>query len=375
MMRRHTAAAKVCAITIALAFATTAFGTAGASASTPATRPAPAGASASVPSAVKADINELLKSYNASTGLIGGSWWQAAVALSTLETYQQTTGDSSVEFALIGAYRHQASGNFEDNWDDDTGWWALVWLQAYQITHDSAFLSIAETDANYIHKDWDSTCGGGVWWKRSPHYYKNAIANELFLELTAWLHNTIHGDKKYLAWAEAEWKWFDHSGLINKSYLINDGLAPKTPSPATHCTNNGQNTWTYNQGVILAGLAQLYKATGDKALLTEAKHIASAAISHLTVQGVLTEPHCKNGCGTDAESFKGVFVRDLKVLAETAKTTAYNSFFKKQAQSIEAKDTTSGHKLGMFWAGPISELTGWSQASALDALVAALKLP
>ena len=52
---------------------------------------------------------------------------------------------------------------------------------------------MAETDANYIHRHWDSTCGGGVWWTDHHGYYKNAITNELFLELTAWLHNTIRG--------------------------------------------------------------------------------------------------------------------------------------------------------------------------------------
>ncbi len=336
---------------------------------------ASASASASVPKPVKADMNELMKSLNTATGLIGSSWWQAAVALSTVEAYQQTTGDTSYELAVLSAYLLDRSNKFEDNFDDDTAWWGLVWLQFYDITHGSAYLQIAEADANYIHEDWDNTCGGGVWWRRSPHYYKNAIANELFLELTAWLHNTIRGDTKYLAWAKSEWKWFAHSGMINNTtYLISDG--PSAPDDKGSCVNTSpaqnRKIWTYNQGVILAGLAQLYKATGNKAYLTEAGRIAKAATTsrQLIVKGVLTEPACK-GC-TGAQSFKGIFVRDLKVLAVTAKTPAYNSFFKKQAQSIEARDTNSHHQLGEFWAGPIRNLTSWSQASALDALVASL---
>lgn len=62
-------------------------------------------------------------------------------------------------------------------------------------------------------------------------------------------------------------------------------------------------------------------------------------------------------------------------MAVIGKTTAYNSFFTKQEQSIEAKDTNTHHQLGMFWAGPIADLTSYIQASALDALVASLKLP
>ena len=320
----------------------------------------------------KAAMAELFKSYGPNTGLIGNSWWQAAVALSSLETYAQTTGDTSYDSAIASAFALHSGGKFENSADDDTAWWGLAWLQAYDITHVRAYLSMAETDADYIHQDWDSTCGGGVWWLRSPRAYKNAIANELFLELTAWLHNTIRGDTKYLHWAQAEWSWFAGSGMIGTSYLVNDGLT-------TSCQNNGETTWTYNQGVILAGLAQLYKATGNRALLTEAERIATAAISHLTVHGVLTEPCQGAGCsfrlGPDAQSFKGIFVRDLKVLAVTADTAQYDGFFRRQAQSIEKTDTNQDHQLGILWSGPLTDMTSASQASALDALVASLKLP
>ncbi len=70
--------------------------------------------------------------------------------------------------------------------------------------------------------------------------------------------------------------------MINSSGLVNDGLAGD-------CRNNHQTTWTYNQGVILAGLAQLYLATGDVSLLAEGERIARAAIRHLTAGGVLQE--------------------------------------------------------------------------------------
>src|SRR5215469_3803997 len=208
---------------------------------------------------------------------------------------------------------------------------------------------MAETDANYIHEDWDNTCGGGVWWQRKPRADKNAISNELFLELTAWLHNAIPGDSKYLSWANAEWNWFQGSGMINNSHVINDGLTAR-------CANNHLTTWTYNQGVLLAGLAQLYKATNNRALLRTAEGIGQAAVSHLTVGGVLHEPcaatECGNNVGGDVQSFKGIFVQDLKVLAVTARTDEFSGFFRKQARAIESHDTDGHHQLGMFWAGP-----------------------
>jgi hypothetical protein len=319
-----------------------------------------------------ADMAQLFSYYSENTGLIGNSWWQAAVALSTVEAYAQATGDYSYDTAIASAFELHAGDDFENDSDDDTAWWALVWLQAYDITHVSAYLSMAETDADYIHEGWGGACGGGVWWQRNPGYYKNAISNELFLELTAWLHNTISGDVKYLSWAEAEWTWFSRSGMINGSDLVNDGVS-------SNCTNNGAPTWTYNQGVILAGLAQLYQATGNRSLLMTAEEIARAAIGQLTVGGVLTEPCQGAGCAArldrDTQAFKGIFVQDLKVLAVTARTSQFNAFFTKQARSIEADDATKSHDFGMSWSGPAADVSSATQASALDALVAALDLP
>jgi len=331
--------------------------------------PSPSGAA--VPfagmSPQSAGMAELMRSYNPSTGLIGNNWWQAAVAQSTLETYQETTGFAGYRGVIATAFRDHKSGNFEDAYNDDTGWWGLAWLQAYGMTGHKPYLRMAETDADYIHQSWTQTCGGGVWWS-TARTYKNAIPNELFLELTAWLHNAIPGDSKYLNWANAEWNWFQSSGMINKSDEVNDGLT-------AHCANNHKTTWTYNQGVLLAGLAQLYKATNNRALLTKAEGIGQAAIRHLTIGGVLHEPcrgtQCGNGADDDPQSFKGIFVQDLKVLAVTARTNEFSGFFRKQARAIEVDDTDGHHQLGMFWSGPNAGRTSYSQASAEAALVAA----
>jgi predicted alpha-1,6-mannanase (GH76 family) len=160
--------------------------------------------------------------------------------------------------------------------------------------------------------------------------------------------------------------------MINGRSLVNDGLGD-------NCENNSDVTWTYNQGVILAGLAQLYRATGERSLLRVGERIARAAIGHLTVGGVLAEPcegtDCADRLDTNTPSFKGIFVRDLKVLAVTAGTTRFNGFLTAQAQSIEAHDTGKEHALGVYWAGPVADVSSSSQASALDALVASVQLP
>ena len=211
-----------------------------------------------------------------------------------------------------------------------------------------------------------------MWWKTTKAY-KNAISNELFLELTAWLHNDVPGDTTYLSWAKAEWSWFSASGMINSGNLVNDGLT-------SGCANNGGTTWTYNQGVILAGLAELYRATGDSSLLPKAESIASAAISALSRNGVLTEPCGSGGCDGDQQIFKGIFARDLEVLASTVGSGQYDSFLLEQARSVETTDTYASNASGLLWAGPAQSsctstsanpCTAATQASAEQALVAA----
>ena len=320
---------------------------------------------ASIGSGTAADSAEALAAYwNPSTGLwdSGPYSWQDANALTALTDYMRRSGNSTYTSVISTTYNDNiSSANFTDSYIDDTGWWGLAWLDAYEYTGNSSYLTVAEADANYMNQYWDGTCGGGVWWSTAKTY-KNAIANELYLELNAALHNDLAGDTTYLGRAQAEWNWFQGSGMINSSHLINDGLTTST------CANNGEATFTYNQGVILAGLGQLYKATGNSALLSSAENIATAATTHLTTNGILVDPCEPNGCANDGFSFKGAFIRGLSDFQQLTGVSTYNTFLSTQASSIESKDTDSVGQSGLAWAGPPTNVNYPDTQSALDAL-------
>jgi predicted alpha-1,6-mannanase (GH76 family) len=319
------------------------------------------GTSSAATTPASASIATLMESYDAKSGRIGGGWWTGAVALSTVMTYRQATGDSQYDYAITEAWEKNKSGNFTNEYLDDTGWWALVWLQAYDITGNGAYLQMAQTDAAYMRTYWDSQCGGGIYWSTAKAY-KASIANELFLAVTAGLHNRLPGDTTFLGWANDEWSWFNGSGLLS-SNLVKDGLY------VAGCTFNNANL-TYNQGVVLHGLSELAKATGNAGPLASARSIATAAVHRFNKNGVLYDG-CEPNCAGDFQSFKGIFIRYLRGLAKTVNTTEYDGFMTTTANSILANDTNSAGQQGNSFVGPFALWTYNTQATAAEALVAA----
>jgi len=310
-------------------------------------------------------------------------WWNSANAITALVDYTRITGDqqylSVVENTFRKANASYGITNYVNDSNDDEGWWAMAWIDAYDLTHREEYLHAAQVIFADLETQWETgTCKGGVWWSKDLVHqaYKNAVTNELFLQIGASLANRVKDAKQreeYLGWARKEWAWFQQSGIRNAEGLINDGLNAANP---VACVNNRQTTWTYNQGVILGGLVELSRAEHDPKLLTAAGEIAHAVMAYLvTADGVLEEPQ---GSGPDWPQFKGVFMRNLARLNAVAPDAAYRRFAEGNAESIWRKDRRSdpagGEQLGQFWQGPFDSADGTRQTSALDALLAALAM-
>lgn len=312
-------------------------------------------------------VDTLMRYYDRDTGLWNTEgWWNAANSVTTLadaasveptvvsrEFFQTTFLKAQNKFRL-----------FRNEYNDDEGWWALAWIRVYDLTGRRAYLSMAKSLFRDMSNGWDSTCGGGIWWKKDRHY-KNAIANELFLSVAAGLARRTKGRESdsYKEWANREWQWFQHSGMINKDHLVNDGLTAA-------CENNHRTTWTYNQGVILGGLVDLERVDDNPELLQKAREIANAALDHLPdANNVLhdpTEPHCSE----DTVQFKGIFVRNLQHLHEAAPDSRYAAFFRANAETIWNAARTPENEVSCSWSGPPANRGAGALSSALDTLVA-----
>jgi predicted alpha-1,6-mannanase (GH76 family) len=326
-------------------------------------------------------VQTLQNGYVQSSGLYQTptGWWNSANAITVLVDYSRTSNTtqylSAVSNTFANANKANGSTNFITSANDDEGWWALAWMDAYDLTGTPSYLAMSQTIFTDMSAQWDTTtCGGGVWWSKDlvNSAYKNAITNEIFLELAAGLANRTTDPTqkaKYLAWAQKEWQWFQASGMINTQNLVNDGLSATNPSA---CTNNGQTTWTYNQGVILGGLVELYSADQDTTLLPIAQKIASAAMTNLvTPAGVLHEPSMS---GPDGPQFKGIFIRNLVKLNGAASSAQYKTFIDTNANSIWKNDQGTSYQFGAYWEGPVDSLDGTRQTSALDCLIAATEM-
>jgi predicted alpha-1,6-mannanase (GH76 family) len=325
----------------------------------------------------KAAIERLQEWYRPADGLYQtAGWWNSANALTVLADYSRASGSTQYNSVFANTFieAQKKNASFLNRFYDDEGWWALAWIDVYDVTRNPQYLTMAETIFSDMAQAWDGTCGGGIWWSKDRKY-KNAIANELFLSVAAHLANRTMGTarKEYIAWGNQEWNWFHATGMINSGGLINDGLG-KGPGEVTgaNCTNNHGTIWSYNQGVILGGLAELSVANHDPSLPQAAQKIAMAAITQLADEnGILRDP-CEPKCGADGVQFKGIFVRNLVLLDQRHRQRAYEIFVQRNADAIWSHARGPNFQLDETWTGPFTAGSASAQSSALDALVGAL---
>lgn len=310
------------------------------------------------------------------------AWWLSGNALQTLLDFMYATNEVGYLPHVVHIIDEQikplkwwpeGEGYFRADSTDDTGWWALAMVRMYDLTKNETYLDIAKMDEAYMSSYWSyDTCGGGIIWDIKSLSYKNAISNELYFALAAAIHNRIPKDEYYLPRALEAWNWFNGTGLINPQGLVNDGLRHED------CKNNGQPVWTYNQGVILGGLIELFTATGNLIYIRRAIEMADAVLaSSLVVDGVLVEQCEAEGwsCDTNQQAFKGIFARYLGQLNKMIEGHPYKPQLRAWAKSVWDLDRNGTYFFDVRWKGPVvaKDVTIATQASAASLFIAALE--
>lgn len=255
-----------------------------------------------------------------------------------------------------------------DGYYDDDLWWGLAWVRAYDVTQHGPYLTLASGIFSAVSKVWPTHCSGGIYWSSEKNYV-NAIANELFFSTAAHLANRVDPSKKqyYLDWAEQSIGWILDQDWFNKDGNINDGLNDE-------CENNNGTVWSYNQGVILGGLVELYRATPDDFVYGLVQYYARIGVRALSdSNGVIHDPCEETDCGLDGTQFKGIFMRNLGMVYKLTREEMFAQAIRINAESIWQNDRDENGVFSVNWAGPfVRPGNASTHSSAMDALVAAV---
>jgi len=265
---------------------------------------------------------------------------------------------------------HAYYTNFQNEYLDDSGWWAVTWLKMYERTRDSKYLATAKTIHAHMAKNWRPDKGGGVLWCEDADKQRpNAITNNLFLILSARLYRQTK-EQAYLDWAEKTLAWIREKALYDGTGVVDQ-------------PDHRGDYWSYNQGSFIGGLTALYQATGKPEYLDEAVNVADTVLKNSGMarpDGVIVE---KLGTSGDASLFKGIFARYLAQLRDALNAAKLHPDMVQQIDHHLRTSTASllQHSIGangLFTAEWHEDAKDRStnfntQASALAALVATLR--
>lgn len=319
----------------------------------------------------EAAATALMASYDNGAGNFrGAGWWGSAVALSSVIRNVEVTRMPSYRYAIATTYDRNVGagrGQFRNEYSDDTGWWAMAWLDAYDLTGDRRYLDTARVAADHMYTFWTTACGGGLRW-REGGTYKAAISNSLYLQVNATLANRT-GDGTYRGRATSAWAWFAGSGLIGGDGLVRDGLDESNCSP-------GGTVFSYNQGVLMSGLTELTALTGDVAPRNRARQVADATTrsgSLLTdSSGILHDPpEGWDDCFKDGAYFKAGLARGLDELDAALSDHPYGAYLSRQASSAFSRARNAFDQYSLSWSAWTKPQGPGCQASAVALMNAA----
>lgn len=374
--------------------------------------------------AAREGIAELLGSgdhsivgWRYANGLWGGhikpNWWQSALAMLTLVRYAERTHSLSAVYqrVLLRIYQRHIykpysteRQDFANEFNDDTGWWGLAWLEAsrYELydRHDTAdatkFLAVAESDARQINS-WPRACGGIGWAINRP---PDAATSAEFIALTAEL--TSYRDtpgifydpaeaSRWLGEATTALAWLENEQLIDlRAGSVINGLTAS-------CKRTG-GALTYTEGEVADALVQLGNALHDPSYYAYAANFLRYTLSpegKLSSHGVLEERcepfpgQCAHlGFHLDLPAYKGVFVNAVADWSAATKSNVFRPYLLAQAiavvnNTIRGPNDEPGRcatpqtcQFAFSWVGrrepPSLGITLGGQESALDALTAVL---
>lgn len=340
-------------------------------------------------------------------------WWQSALAMRSLVRFITRAHDTQPAYQRLIAevYRLNISrpgtlqpARFQNAFMDDTAWWGLTWLAAFEyertVKHDARaarrYLELAESDAAYVYLQRGTCHSQGIAFKKG--YAPNTITNAEFVSLAAQLAQArgsaghFRDAAKRQLWltdAKGVLTWLEGSGLVR----MDAGTVAATYTGRCRPAGNAQ---TYTEGEMADALTQMGAALHRRSYYNQSAVFINRALmasSPMITGGVLQEP-CEGQAGScvghsyNITVFKGLFTDAVADWQAATGSTRYDPFLTAQARAVLANSngssgrracrTPASCQLAMYWArrvprvhAPIPPTPG-SQAAGLSALSDAL---
>ncbi|MET8005548.1 glycoside hydrolase family 76 protein [Nonomuraea glycinis] len=291
-------------------------------------------------------------------GLYTDFWWEAQLWELVMDAYERT-GSAAHRKMIDDVYAGFVAyyPTFENNFNDDLGWWALATARAYEITDDATYLNRSRSLFDRIWAEQDSTFGGGIWWRRNVRDQKNVATNAPAV-ITATKLYAATGDASYLTRAQSLFAWIKAN--LQESGHVYD-----------HLEGSGSGTlvkwdFSYNFGTYISAAAALHKATGTASYLADARGAADWATTYLTNGGTMMHEGVDDGGG-----FKARLVRALNTLVTDHGQRQYLPFLQRNATQAWRHRRTSDNLVGPDWSAPapstyLQSLTAAAAVSTLQ---------
>ncbi|KAK2747157.1 hydrolase 76 protein [Myotisia sp. PD_48] len=295
-------------------------------------------------------------------------WWEAGAMFGALVDYYWYTGDDQYNAITKQALMHQIGANSDympENQtrtlgNDDQAFWGIAAMSAAETKFEDPpedqpqWLALAQAVWNsQVPRLEEETCGGGLRWQiynfNKGYHYKNSISNGCFFQMGARLARYTKNDT-YAKIAEQTYDWMERINLISPTYQVFDGTDVND-----NCSSQNHIQWTYNNGVIMLGLAAMYNYTEDIKWKTRLDGIikSQSVFYSKDPPDVMVEVACEgNGkCNIDQRSFKAYLARWMAATIQLAPHTTGDLLprIKASAKAAALQCNGPGNACGHFW--------------------------
>lgn len=298
--------------------------------------------------------------YGPANGLYTDFWWEAQLWDTVMDAYQRTGSASylqQIDDVYDGFLAYYPT--FASDFNDDRIWWALACTRAYEITGQTRYKDKAKSLFDNIYTFWDTTYGGGIWWKNNGVQDQKNVCTNATAAITAVKLSTILSDSAYLTKAQNLYSWVK-SKLTDGSGHVWD-----------HISGSGAGTVTkwdfsYNFGTFIGAGVFLKVKTGTTSYQTDAVNAANWVKNNLSSSNTMM-----NEGTNDAGGFKMILARYINELVTQCSQTQFLAYLRDNATQAWNHRRTSDNIVGIDWTDGtpstyIQSLTAAAAASILN---------